>query len=106
MKATAVILPLAALLLGGCAAGGGHCMGELDYQQATSLPPAAPVTGLAVEDSPSALKIPPPPTNPVPFGQTVPDPEDPGEEMVQCLDVPPALPPVAEPAAAPQPAKS
>lgn len=87
------LLPL--LGLGGCAVSS-YCEGEQDYQEAASLPTLQSADGLQVRDSSTALRIPPPPANSVPYGETVKD-ED-GDDTVRCLDRPPDLPPVATPA--------
>lgn len=93
----------AALALGACSTGG-RCVGEFPYQSAQTLPPPQKVEGLKQPESASALRIPPPPANPVPYAETLPDPEEPGEAIVRCLDLPPALPENAE--KKPEPAKS
>lgn len=99
----------AVVLLGACSANR-HCVGEFDYQKAQTLAAPAEVAGLKLPESPSALRIPPPPPGNVPYANTVPDPEEPGETRVECLDVPPRLPVEAAPAPAatqaPPPAKS
>jgi len=80
---------LATLALGACAANS-YCKGEQSYEKAPSVPPLKPVEGLALPDSPSALKVPPPPANPVAYGETVKDAD--GDEVVRCLDKPPDMP--------------
>lgn len=87
------------MMLAGCASGG-HCVGDFEYQKAGNLPAAAPVDGLKPMDSSSALRIPPEPAQKTPYAETYPDPEDPEEQKVRCLDVPPRL---QEPAAPPAP---
>jgi hypothetical protein len=105
MKNILVLLPL--LALGACATGS-YCEGQQDYQRAQSVPVLQPAGGLKVPESDTALKIPPPPAKAVPFGEVGKD-ED-GDDMVVCLDKPPALPPLAPepvaPAAAPAPEKA
>jgi hypothetical protein len=97
MKARlALLLPI--LALGGCAVAS-YCEGVQDYQRARSLPPVQPTDGLRVPESETALRIPPPPANPVPYGRIEKD-ED-GDDVVRCLDKPPALPPLVLP---PEPA--
>lgn len=91
----------AVALLGGCASGG-HCVGELDYQKAYSLP-AVSVADVKMPSSSAALVIPPPPAQIVPYGFTKDDPKKPGRKVTECLDTPPRLPtltpqPVTEPA--------
>lgn len=80
MSRTAVLLSLSALLLAGCASRN-TCVGDTEYQQATSLPPPATVDGLKMPESASALRIPPPPAASKPQGENV------------CLHTPP---PIAE----------
>jgi hypothetical protein len=77
-------------VLAGCAVDS-YCEGEQDYYKEGSVPPLKGAEGLQIPESASALKIPPPPTNPVPYGETVKD-ED-GDDVVRCLDKPPPLPP-------------
>jgi hypothetical protein len=109
MKKILVLFPL--LALGGCAVGS-YCEGQQDYQRAASVPVLQPAGGLKVPESESALRIPPPPAKAVPYGEVGKD-ED-GDEVVMCLDKPPALPPLppepvappAAPAPAPAPEKS
>jgi hypothetical protein len=93
-KLLALIPVLAAIA--GCAPGA-YCEGELTYQRAPSVPPVQGVEGLQPRDSASALKVPPPPANVVPYAEGYVD-ED-GDEAVRCLDKPPALPPQALPPA-------
>jgi hypothetical protein len=71
-----------------------YCLVEKEYQQARIVPELRSAEGLKMPNSPSALRLPPAPTNPEPFG--VKDSEGAGV----CLDKPPAM---AEPAA-PEPA--
>lgn len=78
--------------LSGCAASS-YCLGEQEYQRAPSVPEFKPVAGLKVPQSEGALRIPPAPANTVPYGEIRTD-ED-GDEVVQCLDKPPELPPVS-----------
>ena len=81
-----------ACLLGACASNT-YCEGEQPYQKAKSLPPLAGVEGLKLPESPTALKIPPVPANPVAYGTHVKDEK--GKDVLQCLDKPPAMPPPA-----------
>jgi hypothetical protein len=92
----ALLIPM--LGLAGCAAGS-YCDGQQDYQRARSVPALKPAEGLKVPESGSALRIPPAPANPVPYGEVQKDAE--GDEVVRCLDKPPELPPLA---AEPEPA--
>jgi hypothetical protein len=89
----------AALALSGCALSS-YCEGELKYQRAPSVPPLRTAEGLQLPQSGSALRIPPPPENPVPYGEKYKDAE--GDDAVRCLDRPPELvrsPEPPEPAA-------
>jgi hypothetical protein len=87
-----------AFALGGCAASS-YCEGEHSYQTARSVPAPQSTESLHVLQSESALRIPPPPENAAPYGETVRN-ED-GDEVVSCLDKPPAMPPPVEPKPAP-----
>lgn len=92
----------AVLLLSACGGISRHCEGEFEYQQATTLPPPGDVEGLHMPESPSALRIPPAPENPVPFARKVSNPEKVGETRTECLDIPPRIkvePPPPEPEA-------
>lgn len=94
MSSKLKLIPLvAAAALSGCAVSS-YCEGEQDYQKAQSVPALKSPEGLTLPESPSALRIPRPPANPVPYGETYKD-ED-GDERVACLDKPPAMPPPAE----------
>jgi uncharacterized lipoprotein len=89
-----MLLSLGAVaFLSGCASGG-YCLGEQPYMKAQSVPPLTPAEGLKLPESSGALKIPPPPKETVPYGQKVKDEK--GDEVVQCLDKPPAMPKSAE----------
>ncbi len=68
-----------------------HCQTELPYQRAQTLPPPAPTEGLKWPESPSALRIPPAPEKSVPYAYTETDAA--GSTQVECLDVPPRMPP-------------
>ena len=95
-------LAAAMLALSGCALNS-YCEGEQDYQTAPSVPPLNTAEGLQLPESPSALRIPPPPASPVPYGERYKD-ED-GDDAIRCLDRPPDMPKPVEPAApAPTPA--
>ena len=82
------------LLLGACSVNT-YCEGPQDYEKAQALPPLKGVEGLKLPESASALKIPPPPANPVRYGERVKDEK--GDETTSCLDKPPAMPPPAQP---------
>lgn len=87
---------LSILGLGGCAASS-YCVESQPYQYAQSVPPITSVGGLQLAESPSALRIPPPPDVPVSFGEVYQVEDD---RMVRCLDMPPHMPlPAAPPAA-------
>lgn len=75
---------LAVLVLAGCASNR-YCLEPQDYQDAETYPPISASGDLALPESPSALRIPAAPANPVPFGF-----EDESGDVV-CLDQPPRL---------------
>lgn len=98
MIARLLVLVTLAALASGCASRAARCLStDRDYQQAESLPPLQSTPGLKLPESPSALRIPPEPT------QTAALPEG------QCLEAPPRLqekpeaPAPAAPAAATPP---
>lgn len=103
---------VAGALLAGCS-NTRRCEGEQPYQSAETLPTPGQIPGLTVPESPSALRIPAAPAQPVPYGKKVADKKSDGTHF-ECLDVPPRMvvppePPAAsepEPKAAPEPAKS
>lgn len=76
-----------ALVLSACSSA--HCRKPGEYAAARSLPVLPAVAGLKLQESPSALRIPPAPENPVAFGEKYLD-ED-GDERWSCLDVPQKL---------------
>ena len=83
--------------LSGCATSS-YCTDEQKYQEAKSVPALNGADGVQLPESPSALRIPPPPESPVAFGEIYKDTE--GEERVRCLDTPPQMslpPPAAQP---------
>lgn len=80
---------LAAVGLSACGSNR-HCQGDFPYQRAQTLPPPAQSEGLKWPESPSALRIPPPPAQQVPYAYT---PTGDKGEGVECLDVPPRMPP-------------
>lgn len=82
-----LLLGLLAAALSACSTA--HCRKPGDYAAAQSLPALPIVDGLKLQESPSALRIPPAPENPVAFGEKYRD-ED-GDERWSCLDVPPRL---------------
>ena len=91
-----VLLLMPVLALGACSVNT-YCEGEQDYQKAGTVPPLQGAEGLKLPQSASALKIPPPPPHPVAYGEHVKD-ED-GDDVVQCLDKPPEMPPPVQPKA-------
>jgi hypothetical protein len=93
-----VLIPLSLLALSGCAVNS-YCTGEMDYQTAPSIPPLQGGEGVRIPESASALKIPPPPANPVGYGEIRKDAE--GDDVIHCLDKPPELPPAVAPKAEP-----
>ena len=78
-----------AALLAGCA-GNRYCIGDQPYSHATSVPPLQPTEGLKLPESSAALKIPPEPAEPVPFGTKTKGEK--GKDIVECLDQPPRMP--------------
>ncbi len=78
---------LGALVLSACA--GERCLKEQPYAHARSVPVLQPVDGLKVPESSSALRIPPPPAEPEPFGRKVRNAK--GKQVVECLDEPPRM---------------
>lgn len=106
MSLSSRVVVVKALVVLGCvgllAACGGnkYCLVEKEYQQARIVPELRSADGLTMPNSPSALRLPPEPANPQPFG--VKNSE--GEGM--CLDKPPemATPAALEPETKQQPA--
>ena len=95
MRSSHIPLVLVATLgLSGCAVSS-YCEGEQDYQKAESVPPLVAAQGLKLPESASALKIPPPPAQPVAYAEPYKDAD--GDDRVRCLDTPPAMPPRVEP---------
>jgi hypothetical protein len=94
----AVRLPLlvATLLLGACAAKS-FCVQPQRYDHVASIPPMTATDGLNIPNSPTALKVPPPPAQDVPFGNRLVDPTHPGKLEYACLDEPPPMPAGADP---------
>jgi hypothetical protein len=90
-------------LLTGCTANR-YCLADQPYSHEQSIPPIQSADGLKLPESSAALRIPPPPADPQPFGKKVRNEK--GDEVVECLDQPPRMPkPVEEkPAEAPRPA--
>lgn len=102
-------LAFTAVLLTGCAANS-YCLDKQDYADSKGVPPLANADSLKVPVSATALRIPPAALDPVPFGEKVTNAE--GKERASCLDMPPAMPPMApgpepasEPPVAPAPAE-
>jgi len=88
-----LMLISAVLTLGACAANG-YCTGEQPYQKAPSVPALKSAGELKVPESAGALKIPPPPATPVPFGEVAKDKD--GDDEIHCLDKPPQMVAAAE----------
>jgi hypothetical protein len=80
------LLP-AAILLSACGATK-YCLQEQDYQKAAVVPDLKPAQGLVLPASAGALRMPPEPANPTPFGVEAKDGKG------SCLDQPPRLAPV------------
>lgn len=78
-----------AVLLAGCS-NTRRCETEQKYQTAKTAPVPASIEGMSVPDSPSALRIPSPPAQNVPFGQERVDKAK-GKTVYECLDTPPRL---------------
>lgn len=101
MKPSIRLSIIAALLaVTGCSTTS-YCEGEFAYQTAPTMPPLQPADGVVVTESPSALRIPPPPATAVAYAEPFKD-ED-GDDDYRCLDRPPAMPalaPEAKPAEA------
>lgn len=91
MKSVAKILSVLPLLALSACAANTYCDGQQNYQKAKTAPPLQGVEGLKLPDSATALKIPPAPANPVAYGEHVKDAK--GDDVVQCLDKPPEMPP-------------
>ncbi len=102
----ALVPAMAALLLAGCGGVTRHCVGEFEYQRAQTLSPPEQVEGLTMPESVAALRIPPPPDEPVPYAIEYADPDKPGKTRVDCLDVPPRIRVAAEPPEAPEAPKA
>ncbi len=81
---TALIV-LVALGLGACSSTS-HCRRPQDYQSAPDRAPLTGVEGMQLPESASALRIPPPIDNSVPFGEKARD-----GDVWNCLDMPPRL---------------
>ena len=82
-----LFVSMAALTLAACSTA--HCRKPDEYASAQSVQPLPAIAGLKFPESPSALRIPPAPENPVAFGEKYKD-ED-GDERWSCLDVPQKL---------------
>jgi hypothetical protein len=85
MKVLAVVP--AAILLSACGATK-YCLQEQDYQKAAVVQDLRPTDGLVLPQSAGALRMPPEPPNPTPFGVAAKD----GKGI--CLDQPPRIAPV------------
>ena len=89
MKIKSVLLLVSLASLSGCAATA-HCVGEQDYQRAYSLQPPD-LQGLKMPTSSSALVIPPPSKNMVPYSYKTTDGTRGERNGMQCLDAPPRM---------------
>jgi len=85
LTARLLIVCLVPLAASACASRNSYCLKPQKYDDAASLPPFQPVEGLTVPSSQTALRVPPLPANPVPFGQAD------AEGTIMCLDQPPPL---------------
>lgn len=90
MKKILTVLLLTALA--GCSTSGGRCVGTYPYQQATSLPPITEGGIAKITPSGSALVVPPEIVNGKPYAERYPDPQDPDDTLIRCLDTPPPMP--------------
>lgn len=70
-----------------------YCIGDQPYQNAQTIPALEGTEGLNIPSSQTALVIPDPPAERVPYGEVVVD-ED-GDKRARCLDRPPEMPPLA-----------
>lgn len=93
---------LGSALLAGCSTNR-RCEGEQPYQSAETLPTPGQIPGLTVPESPSALRIPAAPAQPVPYGKKVADKKKGDSTHYECLDVPPRMVAPPEPPAASEP---
>ncbi|MGQ0530821.1 MAG: hypothetical protein ACT4PG_13655 [Panacagrimonas sp.] len=79
-----LVLLMACCGLSGCGVSA-YCLVKQDYQSAEVVPELRPADGLAIPNSPSAMRLPPKPAQTVPFGTRAED----GSGV--CLDKPPRL---------------
>lgn len=94
-----VLVVLGSVVLLSACGTNSYCLKEQDYQKARVVPELRSAEGLQMPNSPSALRLPPEPVGPEPFGKP-----DAGGAGV-CLDKPPAMAQPATPAeASPKPA--
>jgi len=87
MKLALALMSLASIT--GCASTA-HCVGEQDYQRAYSLQ-TPDLQGLKMPTSSSALVIPAPVKNMVPFSYKTTDGTKGERNGMQCLDAPPKM---------------
>jgi hypothetical protein len=87
---------LGVLLLAACTPKS-YCVKPQKYDHVASIPPLTGGDGLNIPNSPTALKVPPPPAQDAPFGNKVIDPQHPTASEYACLDEPPPMPPGADP---------
>ncbi|GAC1623212.1 MAG: hypothetical protein NVS9B10_08030 [Nevskia sp.] len=91
---TAVIIACVASL-SACAANR-RCARPQAYENAPSIPPLVGTDTLKVPVTSTALKVPEAKGESLTFGYVTPDPARPGKTKVECLDLPPPIPPLAE----------
>jgi hypothetical protein len=86
---------LAVTLLAACGSKS-YCLRDQKYDHTASIPAITGGDGLAVPNSPTALRVPPQPADvpDVPFGAKGVDAR--GRTQYACLDEPPPLPPNAD----------
>lgn len=84
-----LLLAAATVLLSACGATK-YCLSEQEYQKATLVSDLKPAEGLILPQSAGALRMPPKPADPVPFGVEAQD----GTGI--CLDQPPRMTPAKQ----------
>jgi uncharacterized lipoprotein len=68
-----------------------YCKNPQPYENAPSIPAIKAPDGLSIATPSTALKVPDVKVDSVTFGYYAPDPDNPGEERIYCLDQPPQL---------------
>ncbi len=79
----------------GCAANR-RCARAQPYENAPSIPPLVGTDTLKIPVTTTALKVPEAKGESLTFGYMTPDAAKPGKTKVECLDLPPPIPPLAE----------